>query len=171
MNQVSARIPVFSGLTINASTGEVYADNAAVYQQIDGEIPGNDANLPTNARSSDAANQGNSAQGWANDNAGTGGAQAVRPRERNPENNVPRRTGIAASNEVAGAGVGGIPVNDTQLARYLSRLGDGFGRALGHGVGVTTLKRALITQAAMAGEVESIGQPGMLYSQDAAPPR
>lgn len=99
-------------------------------------------------------------QGASNRQTGPGAGDA-RLRDGNPQDDVYASSGAPTSLAERLAELGGARIEDQELVDYLASTSGGFGA---HGVGLNTLKRALVTKAAINNGVIKTSQQGLLFS-------
>lgn len=154
LEKVNERIPVFKFFEIDPATGDVYTRDSAVLESIRGGLDSSasmDGRIGSNESGESGA--GNLAELEARLAAGKKNPRRFDGREQDAVG-TPARDADAVGN---GAAIQGNRLSDSELARYLASTRGGFEA---HGVGVSTLKRALITRDHAGTDV-----PGLLYSK------
>lgn len=154
LEKVNERIPVFKFLEIDPATGDVYSRGGTVLEP-EGQRLGDGAPVDgrIGANESGGIGAGNLAELEMRLAAGKKNPRRFDGREQDVVG-TPARDADAVGN---GAAIQGNRLSDSELARYLASTRGGFEA---HGVGVSTLKRALITRDHAGTDV-----PGLLYSK------
>lgn len=158
---VTQRIPDLSSLSINPENGDVYVDQSsgrvanALLRGNQGESMDTGSAFQQSGRFGAENSPGDgAAMGRYDDAASQGDA---RLRDRTAQGNGLRQAGDGQSRSEALSADEKSAATDSELARYLASTRGGFDA---HGVGVSTLKRALITRDHAGTQV-----PGLLYSK------
>lgn len=156
VRKVQQRVPRFENLRISPESGAVYYSNGALLEPAS---EGAGREIPMDGRSVGSESGASGADNFADFGERlVSWSDAARRSDRGSQGDVLRGTGEGQSVR-NGASVQGRPVTDSQLESYLSSIGGGFRT---HGVGVATLKRALLTREAVEGDTSDFGAtPGL----------